>query len=73
MIEASVSAVPRLFATFLILAALLAAPPALVAKSKKKPWLLRTALAVWLAGIVAVGKRRATPSAIWSGAWDLPR
>lgn len=54
MIEASVSAVPRLLATFLILAALLAVPTALVAKSKKKPWLLSTAHAVWLAGIVAV-------------------
>ncbi|MFJ4563959.1 VanZ family protein [Streptomyces caelestis] len=54
MIEASVSAVPRLLASFLILAMLLAVPTALVAKSRKKPWPLRTALAICLAGIVAV-------------------
>ncbi|MEU0384354.1 VanZ family protein [Streptomyces chartreusis] len=54
MIEASVSAVPRLLASFLIIATLLAVPTALVAKAKKKPWPLRTALAVCLAGIIAI-------------------
>ncbi|MCK8434178.1 VanZ family protein [Streptomyces sp. D2-8] len=54
MIEASVSAVPRLLVSFLILAALLAVPTAFVAKAREKPWPLRTALAVSLAGIVAV-------------------
>ncbi|MBK3626818.1 VanZ family protein [Streptomyces sp. MBT49] len=54
MIEASISAVPGLIVSFLILAALIAAPTALVAKARNKPWPLRTALAVYLAGILAV-------------------
>ncbi len=54
MIEASIAAVPGLIVSFLILAALIAAPTALVAKARKKPWPLRTALAVYLAGILAV-------------------
>ncbi|GAB1340125.1 hypothetical protein ACE1SV_67150 [Streptomyces sp. E-15] len=54
MIEASVSAVPRLIVSFLILAIVLAAPTALVARSRGKAWPIRTALAVYLAGIVTV-------------------
>jgi glycopeptide antibiotics resistance protein len=54
VIEASISAVPGLIVSFLILAVLVAVPTALVAKARKKPWHLRTALACYLAGIVAV-------------------
>ncbi|GGS04908.1 hypothetical protein GCM10010269_49860 [Streptomyces humidus] len=54
MIQASISAVPGLIVSFLILAALVAAPTALVAKARSKPWPLRTALAVYLVGIAAV-------------------
>ncbi|MER6786201.1 VanZ family protein [Streptomyces sp. NPDC000658] len=54
MIEASISAVPGLIVSFLILAALTAAPTALVAKARNKPWPLRTALAAYLAGVLAV-------------------
>ncbi|WP_158727293.1 VanZ family protein [Streptomyces sp. NRRL S-31] len=54
MIEASVSAVPRLVISFLILAIVLAVPTALVARSRGKAWPIRTALAVYLAGIVTV-------------------
>lgn len=54
MIEASIAAVPGLIVYFLILAALIAAPTVLVAKARNKPWPLRTALAVYLAGILAV-------------------
>ncbi|MDQ0933586.1 VanZ family protein [Streptomyces turgidiscabies] len=54
MIEASIAAVPGLLVSFLILAAVLAAPTALVANARNKPWPLRTALAVCLAGILAV-------------------
>ncbi|MEV6531171.1 VanZ family protein [Streptomyces sp. NPDC051639] len=54
MIKASMSAVPDLIVSFLILAALLAAPTALMAKARQKPWPLRTGLAAYLAGIVAV-------------------
>ncbi|MEU3242919.1 VanZ family protein [Streptomyces sp. NPDC006875] len=54
MIEASIKAVPGLIVSFLILAALVAGPTALVAKARNRPWPLRTAVAVYLAGIVAV-------------------
>ncbi|MBT1095084.1 VanZ family protein [Streptomyces sp. Tu102] len=54
MIEASIAAVPGLIVSFLILAAVLGLPTALVAKARNKPWPLRTALAVYLAGIFAV-------------------
>ncbi|MEV0220053.1 VanZ family protein [Streptomyces sp. NPDC050704] len=54
VIEASISAVPGLIAFFVILAALAAVPTVLVAKARSKPWPLRAALAVYLAGIVAV-------------------
>jgi hypothetical protein len=54
VIEASISAVPGLIAFFVILAALSAVPTVLVAKARNKPWPLRTALAIYLAGIVAV-------------------
>lgn len=54
VIEASISAVPGLIVSFVILAVLVAVPTALVAKARKKPWPLRTALAACLAGIFAV-------------------
>ncbi|MEU1510547.1 VanZ family protein [Streptomyces sp. NPDC005811] len=54
MIEASISAVPGLIASWAVLAALVAVPTALVAKAKKRPWPLRTALAAYVAGIAAV-------------------
>ena len=54
MIEASIAAVPGLIVSFLMLAVVLAAPTALVAKARNKPWPLRTALAVHVAGILAV-------------------
>ncbi|MEU4876573.1 VanZ family protein [Streptomyces sp. NPDC021608] len=54
MIEASLSAVPGLVVSVLVLAVLTAAPTALVAKATGRPWPLRTALAVYLAGILAV-------------------
>ncbi|MEH0544526.1 VanZ family protein [Streptomyces sp. B21-105] len=54
MIEASIAAVPGLIFSFLILAALIAVPTALVAKARKKPWPLRMAVAAYLAGILAV-------------------
>ncbi|MFD8725479.1 VanZ family protein [Streptomyces sp. NPDC059629] len=54
MIEASIAAVPGLVVSFLILAVLLGLPTALVAKARGKPWPLRTALVVYLSGILAV-------------------
>ncbi|MBT2674475.1 VanZ family protein [Streptomyces sp. ISL-14] len=54
MIEASIAAVPGLIVSFLILAVVLALPTVLVAKARNKPWPLRAALAVYLAGILAV-------------------
>ncbi|SEQ36180.1 Glycopeptide antibiotics resistance protein [Streptomyces sp. yr375] len=54
MIEASIKAVPGLIVTFLILAALVAVPTALIAKARNKPWRLRTALTAYLVGIVTV-------------------
>ncbi|MGV9704437.1 VanZ family protein [Streptomyces sp. NPDC003483] len=54
MIQASISAVPHLIVSFLILAVLCAAPTALVAKARRRPWPLRASLAVYLAGIVTV-------------------
>ncbi|MCQ9179913.1 VanZ family protein [Streptomyces sp. IBSBF 2953] len=54
MIEASISAVPGLITSFLILAAFVAVPTALVAKARNKPWAMPTAVAVYLAGIIAV-------------------
>ncbi|MGW7166607.1 VanZ family protein [Streptomyces sp. NPDC054884] len=54
MIEASIAAVPGLIVSFLILAALIAVPTAFVAKARGKPWALRTTLAAYLAGILAV-------------------
>ncbi|MDQ0688411.1 hypothetical protein QF032_007448 [Streptomyces achromogenes] len=54
MIEASVAAVPGLLVSFLVLAAVVAVPTALVAKALGRPWPLRTALAVHLAGVLAV-------------------
>lgn len=54
MIEASISAVSGLIISFLVIAALVAVPTALVAKARSKPVFLRTVLAVHLAGVVAV-------------------
>ncbi|MEW2303007.1 VanZ family protein [Streptomyces sp. NPDC006655] len=54
MIEASIAAIPGLVASFLAIAVLLGLPTALVAKARGKPWPLRTALAVYLSGIIAV-------------------
>ncbi|MEU0118782.1 hypothetical protein ABZ137_35180 [Streptomyces bobili] len=54
MIEASVAAVPGLIVSFLILAVVVALPTALVAKARKNPWFSPTALAVYLAGMLAV-------------------
>jgi VanZ like protein len=54
VIEASIKAVPGLIVTFLILAAFVSAPTALIAKARNKPWPLRAALAACLAGIVSV-------------------
>ena len=54
MIEASIAAVPGLILSFLILAVVLAVPTTLVAKARNKPWPLRTALAVYVAGVLAV-------------------
>ncbi|MFF4654783.1 VanZ family protein [Streptomyces sp. NPDC001381] len=54
MIEASVSAVPGLIVSFLVLAVSVAVPTAFVARARNKPWPLRTALAAYVAGIGAV-------------------
>ncbi|WP_329218475.1 VanZ family protein [Streptomyces sp. NBC_01485] len=54
MIEASIAAVPGLIVSFLVLAVVLTAPTALVARARDKPWPLRTALAVYVAGLLAV-------------------
>ncbi|MFF1309193.1 VanZ family protein [Streptomyces sp. NPDC058307] len=54
MIEASIKAVPGLIVIFLILAALVGAPTALIAKARNKPWPLGTALATYVVGIVSV-------------------
>ncbi|SER03849.1 VanZ like family protein [Streptomyces sp. yr375] len=54
MIEASVAAVPGLVVSFLVLAVVFAVPTALVAKARNKPWPLRTAVAGYAAGILAV-------------------
>ncbi|MFE2319046.1 VanZ family protein [Streptomyces sp. NPDC059441] len=54
MIKASIAAVPGLIVSFLILAALVGVPTVLVAKVRKKPWPLRTGLAIYVAGIIAV-------------------
>ncbi|WP_340379260.1 VanZ family protein [Streptomyces sp. SS7] len=54
MIEASISAVPGLVVSFSVLAVLVAGPTALVARARGKPWPLRTVLAAYLAGILAV-------------------
>lgn len=54
MIEASVAAVPGLIVSFLAIATFVAVPTALVAKVRRKPWALSTALAIYLSGIAAV-------------------
>lgn len=54
MIEASIAAVPGLIVSFLIIAVLVALPTALVAKIRRKPWVLSTTLAVYTSGVVAV-------------------
>ncbi|MDO0933117.1 VanZ family protein [Streptomyces sp. DG2A-72] len=54
MIEASIAAVPGLIVTFLVLAAIVAVPTALVAKARDNPWPLPVVLAVYIAGILAV-------------------
>ncbi|KRD06258.1 MULTISPECIES: VanZ family protein [unclassified Streptomyces] len=54
MIEASIAAVPGLLVSFLVLAVVVAVPTALVARALGRPWPVRTALAVELAGVLAV-------------------
>ncbi|MHC5902933.1 VanZ family protein [Streptomyces sp. S6] len=54
MIEASISAVPGLVATFLVSGALLAVPVAFLMKSRGKPWRLSVTFSAYVAGILSV-------------------
>ncbi|EKX66857.1 VanZ family protein [Streptomyces ipomoeae] len=54
MIEASISAVPGLVVTFLVLGTLFGFLTAFLAKSRNRPWQFPTALAIYVAGILSV-------------------
>ncbi|GAA2728224.1 VanZ family protein [Streptomyces nogalater] len=54
MIDASIQAVPGLFISFVVIAAILAIPTGLIARVREKPVTVRVLLSVCVAGVLAV-------------------